>query len=77
MNEILSQAELEHDLAVMIAEHISSKDAIGQMPAISYSNSLAGYANLRNILKLAVSKIVANQQEFPIIPSGYGARRRG
>ena len=67
MNEILSQAELEHDLAVMIGEHLSSRDAFGQMPATSYSNGLAGYTNLRNILKLAISKIVGNQQEFPTI----------
>jgi len=59
MNPILSEAELRHDLEVLLAEHNRSGDAWGQMPAMSYGNNVEGWANLRNLVKLAVKRISA------------------
>lgn len=57
MNPILSEAELKHDLEVLLWEHRASKDAWGQMPAMSYGNNIHGHANLMNMVRLAVKRL--------------------
>ena len=59
MNPILSEAELKHDLDVMLSEHNASGDAWGQHPAMSYGNNLHGFVNLRNLIRLAVKELSA------------------
>jgi hypothetical protein len=57
VNPILNQAELKHDLEVMLFEYKLSKDAFGQSPASSYLPNIDGYINLKNILNTALGEI--------------------